>query len=358
MDSAMPARISRADNLGSRRTSRRAFTLVELLVVIGIIAVLMGILLPALGRARESANQVKCSSNLRSIGQGIAMYCAEYRGKYPAAYLYVNQKTTPGGAGGEDPSQGYLHLSSYLYGGKVGVNDEDRLYRSEVGWEMFQCPSIERGGLPPTNTIPENLDGGQTNDTPGVVDRQAPRMAYTFNEALCPRNKFYVGFQGAARPYQFVSAGSVKDASNTVLATEFNPSWRIVEDSGRTDPGTSVCKSHRPVHGFVGKTGELNMEKIASLGVLGGGGISILKCRIQDLLPDPMPGATLKSRLDWVGRNHGKKNKSGDGWDLRQTNFLYADGHVETKHIRDTVEPTFQWGWTFYSLNPNTDVQQ
>jgi prepilin-type processing-associated H-X9-DG protein len=313
--------------------------------------------LPALNKARESANTVKCASNLRSIGQGIAMYTAEYKGKYPAAYLYVGQKIRPGDTGGEDPNQGYVHLSSYLYGGKVGVFDDDRIYRSDVGWEMFQCPSIEKGGLPPTNTFQENLDGGQTNDASGAIDRQAPRLAYTFNEALCPRNKFYIGFQGASRPYQFVSAGSVKDSANTVLATEFNQSWRIVEDTGRTSPDSKVCKSHRPVHGFVGKSGELNMEKIPYLAGSMGGGTNILKCQAQDLLPDPKPGDSVRSRLDWVGRNHGKKTLSG-GWDLRLTNFLMADGHVETKHIRDTLTPQFQWGWTFYSLNPNSDVQQ
>lgn len=62
---------------------RRAFTLVELLVVIAVIAMLVSLMLPALAGARRAAKGVVCLSGLRSIGQAVVIYCSENKDKYP-----------------------------------------------------------------------------------------------------------------------------------------------------------------------------------------------------------------------------------------------------------------------------------
>ena len=324
--------------------TRRGFTLVELLVVIGIIALLIGILLPALTRARDQARQVKCAANLRSIGQGFASYLAEYRQTFPQSSYYVGTTVRGNSQQPNSPVNGYLHWSAMIYRGNWG---DANLYRSTSGWGMFQCPSIDNGGIPPANTYPANRDPGQSGNesNDNVVDFQAPRLAYTANEAICGRGKFVRGFQGAQRFYQFVRAGSIRNSANVILATEFNENWQVVAGASRNDGNSDVPQAHRPVSGFKGIGGELDLYLISATGRA-----AIRRALPSELSPDPQPGQTFQTRLDWVGRNHGKKPAAGT-FDTRLSNFLYVDGHVETKHVRDTLKP-FQWGDKVYSLVP------
>ena len=64
----------------------RAFTLVELLVVIGIIAILVGILLPTLNRAKDAAKRTQCLSNMRQVDNGFRLYAANYKDAIPISY--------------------------------------------------------------------------------------------------------------------------------------------------------------------------------------------------------------------------------------------------------------------------------
>src|SRR5436190_6246479 len=69
------------------RNRRRAFTLVELLVVIGIIAVLISVLLPTLAGVRRQANTLQCSSNMKQIATALIMYIQDNKGKLPPATM-------------------------------------------------------------------------------------------------------------------------------------------------------------------------------------------------------------------------------------------------------------------------------
>jgi prepilin-type N-terminal cleavage/methylation domain-containing protein/prepilin-type processing-associated H-X9-DG protein len=115
------------DNLPSFKKPRFAFTLVELLVVVGIIAVLVAILLPSLGRARESAKTTKCASNLRQIGMAILMYANDNRGYLLPSQVDTGGTTYPGGIfwSNQLSALGYIKVPT-------GVNTD--------GNSAFNCP--------------------------------------------------------------------------------------------------------------------------------------------------------------------------------------------------------------------------
>lgn len=107
--------------LSVHRLGRGAFTLVELLVVIGIIAVLIGILLPALNNARVAANITKCTAVAKQVAAAAQLHVANHKGYYPLAGYFGNEVTTGEPSNFNDSAK--QKYSYYYFSGTTGTNN-------------------------------------------------------------------------------------------------------------------------------------------------------------------------------------------------------------------------------------------
>ena len=121
------------------KTEKRYFTLIELLVVIAIIAILAGMLLPSLNKARLNARTTSCISQIKQNGTAIGMYSDDYQGLPPTFY-------TLGGAIGNDPSwcatddgkyAGLMLVASLNYLGGV---DLETAKNDKISPKILNCP--------------------------------------------------------------------------------------------------------------------------------------------------------------------------------------------------------------------------
>ena len=196
----------------STRLRLGGFTLIEMLVVIGIIAVLIAILLPVLGKARAQANRVACLSNIKQVGTAILMYCNDNDGWFPTC-----ARVADGLAHVQYPDD-WVHWQS----NRDVSNSAVARYagRGEKLRSLLRCPADMFEGR---KTYPASLPG------------EGPYMySYSMNDALG------VNIKGGEPQGYRTKIGRWRSSSRKIMVTEsegmfHSPSWH---------PGSRLTRRH------------------------------------------------------------------------------------------------------------------
>jgi prepilin-type processing-associated H-X9-DG protein/prepilin-type N-terminal cleavage/methylation domain-containing protein len=245
----------------------QAFTLVELLVVIGIIGVLISLLLPSLNKARQQAKSVQCTSNLKQIGLGILMYCNDNHGHLMPAVRYnavggieTNNGTIPSASTQEWPS--FLVDGNYV---ATPVTFGSGPYSAEIASadyskSVFHCPEgLQPEDVPSRNKPYAKWDPAGAAPT-GCEDSQAGSSNAYFETWYSCNGADFAGTFGIwpfnCTPISGTGGGTTTPDDRTMQLSALNPSSAYVliydgtyyyhecDDSGANPAGARINARH------------------------------------------------------------------------------------------------------------------
>jgi prepilin-type processing-associated H-X9-DG protein/prepilin-type N-terminal cleavage/methylation domain-containing protein len=312
----------------ARSRFRFGFTLVELLVVIGIIALLISILLPALANAREAANAAVCMSNMRQFGIGLEIYADQNKGAMP--------QKGPDGTGVSQSDANYFGSPA---SGVIGYDDPSLWFNAIPplvnGRSYFQmiyddyrgADKLAKPGIRSIFTCPSSNDAG--SDLPA--------------ESSLIKNGYFNlhGSESANNPAQILTSSNVVGKGYFPFSANYCFNSKLISsisDNANFEDGTSVKLSMlRPSSEVVVMTeklnnpGEYRIQDVQSYFAKYPGAYTSSSTGVE-ISSKGYISNIAQSKADW--RRFTTRHKKGG-------NLLFADGHVS------------HYAWTEVQIQPS-----